>query len=49
MTVCIGAAHEYTAAKSRPSGRKVNTGHNPTAKPNRGGVCVCVCSGVGWA
>lgn len=45
MTVCIEGLHEYTAARSHPSGHKVNTDCNPTAKAEPGWlrVCVCVC------
>ena len=40
MTVRIEGDHEYTAAKSHPSGNKVNTDSDPAAKLNWGGACV---------
>lgn len=48
MTVYIEGDHEYTAAQSHPSGHKVNTDLNPTAKRNQGEFCVHVCGSVGF-
>ena len=43
----IEGGHEYTAAWSHPSGQRVNTDCNPTAKAEPEwfltSVCVCVC------
>lgn len=43
MTVCIDRDHEYTAAKSHPSGQKVNTDCDPAAKLNQNTVYVYLC------
>lgn len=46
----IEGGHEYTAAWSHPSGQRVNTDCNPTAKaePEWFLTSVCVCVWLDW-